>query len=149
MRRFLPVVVGLSLLTLSATPRGELVAQTNPPRTDTAQPLRTPPLNMREIPELVCQSNRELRVRNDTLETNLSETPLRLRLRGNFLYAGENAGSEKFWSTITRNDRRRWIAGTSTLTLNEALSSGTWTQVEAAIITVRTLSCTPFDSSRR
>jgi hypothetical protein len=149
MQRLLRVAVGWCVIVTTVALSLDLAAQTSPPRPNTAQPLRTPPTHLREIPELVCQSERELRVRNDTLETTLNTTPLRLRIRGTFLYAGENAGNEKFWSTITRNDRRRWIAGTSTLILDESLSSGTWTQVEAASIAVRTLSCMPFDSSRR
>jgi len=116
---------------------------------DTAQPLRTPAARSRAIPELVCTSDRLLTIVNNTLETSEASTPLRIRLRGNMLYTGETAGTEKFSSLIARNDRRRWVAATSTLTLDEDLVIGTWTDVKPDVTTVRPLTCEPFDSSKR
>jgi hypothetical protein len=86
---------------------------------------------------------------NQSLETKTSDEPFRLRLRGNLLYIGQTAGTEKFSSTISRNDRRRWVTATSILTLDEDLVIGTLTDVKANTITLRPLICEPFDSSKR
>ena len=68
---------------------------------------------------------------------------------GNLLYTGQAAGTEKFSSTISRNDRRRWVTATSILTLDEDLVIGTLTDVKANTFTLRPLICEPFDSSKR
>ncbi len=123
-----------------------------PPPTKTAnsaQPMKTPDARNRAIPELVCTSERQLTITNDTLETTIASTPLRIRLRGNMLYTGQSAGTEKFLSLISRNDRRRWVTTTAILTLDEELLIGTLTDVKPNSTTVRPLLCEPFDSSKR
>jgi len=84
-----------------------------------------------------------------SLESKISDEPFRLRLRGNLLYTGQPAGTEKFSSTIARNDRRRWVTATTILTLDEDLVIGTLTDVKANTVTLRPLICEPFDSSKR
>lgn len=116
---------------------------------NSAQPMKTPDARSRAIPELVCTSERQLTIANDTLETTVSSTPLRIRLRGNMLYTGQTAGTEKFSSLISRNDRRRWVTATSILTLDEELVIGTLTDVKPTATTIRPLLCEPFDTSKR
>lgn len=116
---------------------------------NSAQPMKTPDARTRVIPELVCSAERLMTIDNARLETQTSDEPFRLRLRGNLLYTGQTAGTEKFASTIARNDRRRWVTATSILTLDEDLVVGTLTDVKAATVTIRPLLCEPFDSSKR
>jgi len=116
---------------------------------NSAQPMKTPDARSRAIPELVCSADRLMTIDNQSLETKTSDEPFRLRLRGNLLYIGQTAGTEKFSSTIARNDRRRWVTATAILTLDEDLVIGTLTDVKANTITLRPLICEPFDSSKR
>ena len=116
---------------------------------NSAQPMKTPDARSRAIPELVCSGDRLMTVDGQALDAKVTNEPFRLRLRGNLLYIGQTAGTEKFSSTIARNDRRRWVTATSVLTLDEELVLGTLTEVKANSVTMRPLICEPFDSSKR
>jgi hypothetical protein len=85
-------------------------------------------------------------VANDSLEANNAEAPLRLRLRGNLIYVGQSANTEKFFALINRVDRRRWVAGTATLVLDEALEYGAWVQLELGSTRISAIRCQPFNS---
>lgn len=139
------------LLITNALSRAALASDPQAPTktANSAQPIKTPDARSRAIPELVCSADRLMTIDNQSLETRTSDEPFRLRLRGNLLYVGQAAGTEKFSSTIARNDRRRWITATSILTLDEDLVIGTLTDVKANIVTLRPLICEPFDSSKR
>ncbi len=130
----------------------EVALASDPPPTKTAnsaQPMKTPDARTRAIPELVCSADRLMTIDNQSLEAKTTDEPFRLRLRGNLLYVGQTAGTEKFASTIARNDRRRWVTATSILTLDEDLVIGTLTDVKPTTMTIRPLICEPFDSSKR
>lgn len=116
---------------------------------NSAQPIKSPSMRSRAIPELVCTSEQELTITNGSLKTTVADTPLRLRLRGNMLYTGESTGTEKFISLISRSDRRRWVTATAILTLDDELVIGTLTDVKPEITTIRPLICEPFDTSKR
>ena len=136
------IVVGVSEMALASDPPPTKTA-------NSAQPIKTPDARTRAIPELVCSADRIMTIDKQALDSKITDEPFRLRLRGNFLYAGQATGSEKFVSTIARNDRRRWVTATSTLILDEELVVGTLTDVTATTITIRPLICEPFDSSKR
>ncbi len=146
------LIVGFAVLLVTNAVSRAALASDPPAATKTAnsaQPIKTPDARSRAIPELVCSADRLLTIDNQALETQTSDEPFRLRLRGNLLYVGQTAGTEKFSSTIARNDRRRWVTATSILTLDEDLVIGTFTDVKANVVTLRPLICEPFDSSKR
>lgn len=108
---------------------------------NSAQPMKTPDARSRAIPELVCSADRLMTIDSQSLSAISSDEPFRLRLRGNFLYTGQTAGTEKFSGTISRNDRRRWVTATSILILDEELVIGSFTDVQANTVTIRSLIC--------
>ncbi|MFM7395906.1 MAG: hypothetical protein ACKO42_02150 [Gammaproteobacteria bacterium] len=109
------------------------------------RPTPKPDPRARAIPELVCTGERAATVTNDSLETKIEESPLRLRLDGNLLYLGETATSERFFGLINRSDRRRWTSGTATLLLDEALEQGVWTRLTLGSTRITAVHCVPFD----
>lgn len=119
-----------------------------PAASQPGRPVPNPDPRSRVIPELVCTGERTMTVANDTLEANNIEAPLRLRLRGNLIYVGQSANTEKFFSLINRVDRRRWTAGTATLVLDEALEYGAWIQLELGATRISAIRCQPFNSPR-
>jgi hypothetical protein len=100
-------------------------------------------VNTQSIPELVCTGDRTVAITHTTLATNEVAAPLRLRLRGNLLYLGADSTDEKFFGLINRSDRRRWISGTSTLMLDEALGTGTWARLDLDSTKISPLRCEP------
>lgn len=128
----------------------DAAAQRNTPATNQpGVPPPNPDPRARTIPELVCTGERSLTVSNDSLDTTSEEGPLRLRLRGNLLYIGQSANTEKFSGLISRIDRRRWASGNATLVLDEALERGAWIRLEPSSTRITTIFCQAFDSSRR
>lgn len=111
------------------------------------RPAPKPDPRSRAIPELVCKGDRAITITNESLESKSEESPLRLRLRGNLLYLGETAVSERFFGLINRSDRRRWTSGTATLILDEALEKGVWTRLTLGSTRISAVECEPFDSS--
>ncbi|MFZ9988242.1 MAG: hypothetical protein ACO3HV_10870 [Candidatus Nanopelagicales bacterium] len=116
-----------------ATDSGENARRPTPP----------PRVNTQSIPELVCTGDRTVTITHTTLATSEVAAPLRLRLRGNLLYLGADSTDEKFFGLINRSDRRRWISGTSTLMLDEALGSGTWARLDLGSTKISPLRCEP------
>ncbi len=146
------LIAGLvATLIVSGVSSAAFASDPQPPTktANSAQPMKTPDARSRAIPELVCSGDRLMTIDGQSLDTKVTDEPFRLRLRGNLLYIGQTAGTEKFSSTITRNDRRRWVTATSVLTLDEELVLGTLTEVTANSVTMRPLICEPFDSSKR
>lgn len=113
------------------------------------RPAPNPDPRSRTIPELVCLAERSVTVTHSTLESSGEEAPLRLRLRGNLLYLGQSANSEKFAGLINRADTRRWVAGDATLILDDALQQGVWIRARLESTRVTAITCQPFDSSKR
>jgi hypothetical protein len=113
------------------------------------RPIPKPDPRARAIPELVCTSDRTVTVAKNTLDTKSEELPLRLRISGNLLYIGENAVNERFFATINRVDRRRWASGTAILTLDEALTTGLWTNLTPDFIRISAVRCEPFGTLPR
>lgn len=103
----------------------------------------------RTIPELVCTGERTVTVNHSTLVSAGDDTPLRLRLRGNLLYVGQSANSEKLVGIINRTDTRRWTADNATLVLDDALQTGVWARTQLASTRITAVRCAPFDSSKR
>ena len=91
----------------------------------------------------VQQPPAELDARVQRLLGGVELAPLRLRLRGNLLYLGADSTDEKFFGLINRSDRRRWISGTSTLMLDEALGTGTWARLDLDSTKISPLRCEP------
>ena len=112
-------------------------------------PISSPSSTQRTVPELVCNGTQFRKISHSTLDTELKESAIRLRLRGNVLYLGQSVSTEKFSGLINKTDRLRWTSGRSTLVLNENFESGTWTTIETVATYIYTLRCAPFDSSRR
>ena len=136
--RRVTVVTGALLLSSLAT--GSWAADS----TDKARrPTPPPRVNAQSIPELVCTGDRTVAITHTTLATNEVAAPLRLRLRGNLLYLGADSTDEKFFGLINRSDRRRWISGTSTLMLDEALGTGTWARLDLDSTKISPLRCEP------
>jgi hypothetical protein len=108
------------------------------------RPAVSPDPRSRAIPELVCTGERTLVVRHDSTATERQETPLRLRLRGNLVYLGESANTEKFSGIINRIDRRRWTSGNATLVLDEPLQAGAWVVTQLSSTRITSIRCTPF-----
>jgi hypothetical protein len=100
-------------------------------------------VNTQSIPELICTGDRTVTIANTTLAVSEVAAPLRLRLRGNLLYLGADSTDEKFFGLINRSDRRRWISGTSTLMLDEALGAGAWARVDLDSTKISPLRCEP------
>jgi hypothetical protein len=144
------VLLGVPLSGHAASDAAQTDAQTpvKPAASQPGRPVPNPDPRSRVIPELVCTGERTMTVANDTLEANNSEAPLRLRLRGNLIYVGQSANTEKFFSLINRADRRRWTAGTATLVLDEALEYGAWIQLELGATRISAIRCQPFNSPR-
>jgi hypothetical protein len=113
------------------------------------RPIPKPDPRARAIPELVCTSDRTVTVAKNTLDTKSEELPLRLRISGNLLYIGENAVNERFFATINRVDRRRWASGTAILTLDEALTTGLWTNLTPDFTRISAVRCEPFGTLPR
>jgi len=113
------------------------------------RPAPNPDPRSRTIPELVCLAERSVTVAHTTLESASEEAPVRLRLRGNLLYLGQSANTEKFAGLISRADTRRWVAGEATLILDDALQQGVWIRAQLGTTRVTPLACQPFDSSKR
>lgn len=113
------------------------------------RPLPNPESSHRTVPELVCTGTHLRKVIHTSLETQLQESPLRLRLRGNVLYIGQSVSTEKFAGLINKSDKFRWVSGHATLVLNESLDSGVWITAENDMTTTHVLHCEPFDTSRR
>lgn len=113
------------------------------------RPIPPPDPKSRIVPELVCTATRSLTINNDTLATNTSETPRRMRLRGNMVYWGGMSGDETFWGTINRTDRRRWVANTAVLVLSDDLLRGSWFDLQANSTLVRHLTCTAVETPKR
>lgn len=115
---------------------------------DSSDKARRPPPKpdprSRVIPELVCTGDRAVTVANDELGTQAEEAPLRLRLRGNLLYLGETAVNERFFGLINRSDRRRWVSGSGTLILDEALEKGVWVRLTLSSTRISAVHCEPF-----
>jgi len=115
---------------------------------DSSDKARRPPPKpdprSRAIPELVCTGERVVTVTHEQLETRSEDAPLRLRLRGNLLYLGETAVSERFFGLINRSDRRRWTSGSGTLILDEALEKGVWTRLSLESTRISAVHCEPF-----
>ena len=107
------------------------------------RPTPPPRVNTQSSPELVCTGDRTVAITHTTLATNEVAAPLRLRLRGNLLYLGADSTDEKFFGLINRSDRRRWISGTSTLMLDEALGTGTWARLDLDSTKISPLRCEP------
>jgi hypothetical protein len=107
------------------------------------RPTPPPRVNTQSIPELVCTGDRTVTIANTTLAVSEAAAPLRLRLRGNLLYLGADTTDEKFFGLINRSDRRRWISGTTTLMLDEALGAGAWARVDPDSTKVSPLRCEP------
>lgn len=139
-------VVGLILL---GQPLAYAQDASASPPPQSVRPLQNPAPRSRTIPELVCTGTQLQVIAHSTLQNSLTDSPFRLRLRGNMVYTGETASSEQFNSLISRTDQRRWTAGNSTLLLDEALERGAWVTVEAERTNLRALSCEAFDTSRR
>lgn len=123
-------------------------ASASPPP-QTVRPLQNPAPRSRTIPELVCTGTQLQVIEHLTLENSLTESPFRLRLRGNMVYTGTSASTEQFNSLISRTDQRRWTAGPATLLLDDPLERGAWVTVEAERTSLRTLTCEAFDTARR
>ena len=147
----MPVVVLLAvlgaLLGWQSPALAQEAAATPPPQT--VRPLQNPPPRSRTIPELVCTGTQLQVIEHSSLQNSLTDSPFRLRLRGNMVYTGESASTEQFNSLISRTDQRRWTAGPSTLLLDDPLKQGAWVTVEADRTSVRALACEEFDTSRR
>ncbi|MEY2624707.1 MAG: hypothetical protein RL412_482 [Pseudomonadota bacterium] len=115
---------------------------------DSSDKARRPPPKpdprSRAIPELVCTGERAVTVKNEELGTQTEEAPLRLRLRGNLLYLGETAVNERFFGLINRSDRRRWVSGSGTLILDEALEKGVWIRLTLDSTRISSVYCEPF-----
>lgn len=107
------------------------------------RPTPPPRVNTQSIPELVCTGDRTVTITHSTLATSEVAAPLRLRLRGNLLYLGADTTDEKFFGVINRSDRRRWLSGTSTLMLDEALGAGAWARVDLDSTKISPLRCEP------
>jgi hypothetical protein len=107
------------------------------------RPTPPPRVNTQSVPELVCTGDRTVTITHTTLATSEVAAPLRLRLRGNLLYLGADTTDEKFFGLINRSDRRRWISGTTTLMLDEALGAGTWARVDLDSTKISPLRCEP------
>ena len=112
-------------------------------------PIPEPDPRSRVIPELVCTGEQTVTVTHDPLVSTSAKTPLRLRIRGNLLYIGESANSEKFSGIINRTDTRRWIADNGTLVLDTDLKSGAWVRIQLSSTRITAVSCVPFESSNR
>ena len=115
---------------------------------DSSDKARRPPPKpdprSRAIPELVCTGDRAVTVANDELGTQAEESPLRLRLRGNLLYLGGTAVDERFFGLINRSDRRRWVSGSGTLILDEALEKGVWVRLTLDSTRISAVQCESF-----
>lgn len=143
-----PILVGFRRVTVVT---GALLWSTLPAgswATDSGEKARrpTPPprVNTQSIPELVCTGDRTVTITHTTLATSEVAAPIRLRLRGNLLYLGADTTDEKLFGLINRSDRRRWISGTSTLMLDEALGSGAWARLDLDSTKISPLRCEPF-----
>lgn len=112
-------------------------------------PIPEPDPRARAIPELVCTGEQTVTVTHEPLVSNSAKTPLRLRIRGNLLYIGESANSEKFSGIINRTDTRRWIADNGTLVLDADLKSGAWVRIQLLSTSITAVRCVPFESSNR
>lgn len=112
------------------------------------RPIPMPEPGSRTVPELLCTSNRLLTITNDTFVTAITESPRRMRLRGNMVYWGGAAGDETFWGTINRTDRRRWVANTAVMVLEESLKHGTWFDLQTNSTFVRHLSCSAVETPK-
>lgn len=147
----MPAVVLLVALgtLLLGQPLGHSQDASASPPPQTVRPLQNPAPRSRTIPELVCTGTQLQVVDHLTLENSLTDSPFRLRLRGNMVYTGSSASTEQFNSLISRTDQRRWTAGPSTLLLDDPLERGAWVTVDAERTSVRALSCEAFDTSRR
>lgn len=122
---------------------------TDDPVVKGGRPAPNPDPRTRTIPELVCSGTQAVTVTHETMESTSEPATLRLRLRGNLLYLGQSATSEKFVGLINRTDLRRWVSGNSTLILDEALQGGVWVRAQLSSTRVTAVSCQPFDSSKR
>lgn len=142
------VLLGLPQSGYAAGDAAQADTQTavKPAASQPGRPVPNPDPRSRVIPELVCTGERTMTVANDSLEANNAEAPLRLRLRGNLIYVGQSANTEKFFALINRVDRRRWVAGTATLVLDEALEYGAWVQLELGSTRISAIRCQPFNS---
>jgi len=116
---------------------------TSEPAGNARRPPPDPDPRSRAIPDLVCTGERSVTVATDDLATGSEETPLRLRLRGNLLYLGQNSNDERFFGLINRSDRRRWVSGTSTLLLDEALERGVWVRLSLDGTRISAVRCAP------
>lgn len=112
-------------------------------------PIPEPDPRARAIPELLCTGEQTVTVAHDPLVSTSAKTLLRLRVRGNLLYIGESANSEKFSGIINRTDTRRWVADNGTLVLDADLKSGAWVRIQLASTRVTAVRCVPFESSNR
>jgi hypothetical protein len=136
--RRVALITGALLLSSLAT--GSWAADS----TDKARrPTPPPRVNAQSIPELVCTGDRTVTIANTTLATSEVAAPIRLRLRGNLLYLSADTTDEKFFGVINRSDRRRWISGTTTLMLDEALGAGAWARVDLDSTKISPLRCEP------
>ena len=113
------------------------------------RPIPPPDPKSRVVPELVCTSERLLTINHEDLSTSTSDSPRRLRLRGNLVYMGNMNGNETFWGTINRTDRRRWSAATAVLVLDEDLRHGSWVDVQARNTFIRYLTCAAAETPKR
>lgn len=134
-------LVSLLLLSLQA-PASDSVAKGG-------NPAPNPDPRSRTIPELVCSGDRTVIVTHESMLPTSEATPLRLRLRGNLLYMGKSANTEKFIGIINRTDRRRWTADNATLILDETLQTGAWIRAQLVSTHITAIRCAPFDSLKR
>jgi hypothetical protein len=121
------------------------VSWASEPTEKARRPTPRPALSAQAIPELVCTGARAVTITHASLAAREEATPLHLRLRGNLLYLGPDAPSEKFFGLINRSDRRRWTSGTATLRLDESLQSGVWSRSSLDSTQVSAVRCNPFD----
>ena len=113
------------------------------------QPVKNPDPTRRTVPELVCEATELRLTKNLSLESEVRETPFRIRFRGNVLYLGTSASDEKFAGIINKTDRLRWSAGNATIVISESFAKGTWVVIETDKTYIRPLACQPFDTSKR